>query len=140
MLTRVLHLETLLTFVSTTVMKSTAPEGVALYLREEGAFRRVIADVAPEARLFEVPQFVPDEVAKAIEAVRELVLADEVAREEASGTIHSLLAENNWSLLLPVLAEDALIAIVAPLGGGGLLSGISAAVRELKPDTRVYAA
>jgi threonine dehydratase len=31
-------------------------------------------------------------------------------------------------------------AIVAPLGGGGLLAGISAAVRELKPDTRVYAA
>jgi threonine dehydratase len=31
-------------------------------------------------------------------------------------------------------------AIVAPLGGGGLLSGIAAAVGELKPDTRVYAA
>ena len=31
-------------------------------------------------------------------------------------------------------------AIVAPLGGGGLLAGIAAAVGELKPDTRVYAA
>ena len=31
-------------------------------------------------------------------------------------------------------------AIVAPLGGGGLLAGISASVRALKPDTRVYAA
>jgi threonine dehydratase len=31
-------------------------------------------------------------------------------------------------------------AIVAPLGGGGLLSGIAAAVSELKPDTRIYAA
>jgi threonine dehydratase len=31
-------------------------------------------------------------------------------------------------------------AIVAPLGGGGLLAGIAAAVRQLKPDTRVYAA
>jgi threonine dehydratase len=31
-------------------------------------------------------------------------------------------------------------AIVAPLGGGGLLGGISAAIRELKPETRVYAA
>jgi threonine dehydratase len=31
-------------------------------------------------------------------------------------------------------------AIVAPLGGGGLLSGIAAAVGELKPDTRIYAA
>ncbi|HZR22582.1 MAG TPA: pyridoxal-phosphate dependent enzyme [Vicinamibacterales bacterium] len=31
-------------------------------------------------------------------------------------------------------------AIVAPLGGGGLLSGIAAVVRELKPSTRVFAA
>jgi threonine dehydratase len=31
-------------------------------------------------------------------------------------------------------------AIVAPLGGGGLLAGIAAAVRQVKPDTRVYAA
>jgi threonine dehydratase len=32
------------------------------------------------------------------------------------------------------------VAIVAPLGGGGLLSGIAAAVSELKPDTKIYAA
>jgi threonine dehydratase len=31
-------------------------------------------------------------------------------------------------------------AIVAPLGGGGLLSGISAVFRAIKPGTRVYAA
>ena len=31
-------------------------------------------------------------------------------------------------------------AIVAPLGGGGLLSGISAAVRELLPATKIFAA
>ncbi|PYR01396.1 MAG: pyridoxal-5'-phosphate-dependent protein subunit beta, partial [Acidobacteria bacterium] len=31
-------------------------------------------------------------------------------------------------------------AIVAPLGGGGLLAGIAAAVMAIKPDTRIYAA
>jgi threonine dehydratase len=31
-------------------------------------------------------------------------------------------------------------AIIAPVGGGGLLAGIAAAVRALKPDTRIYAA
>src|SRR5262249_10651276 len=30
--------------------------------------------------------------------------------------------------------------IVAPVGGGGLISGIAATVSELKPDTRIYAA
>jgi len=31
-------------------------------------------------------------------------------------------------------------AIVAPLGGGGLLAGIAAAVAELRPQTRIFAA
>ncbi len=31
-------------------------------------------------------------------------------------------------------------AVVAPLGGGGLLAGIAAAMRDLKPGTRIYAA
>jgi threonine dehydratase len=31
-------------------------------------------------------------------------------------------------------------AIVAPLGGGGLLAGLAAAVTALRPDTRIYAA
>ena len=31
-------------------------------------------------------------------------------------------------------------AVVAPLGGGGLLAGIAAAIRPLKPSTRIYAA
>ena len=31
-------------------------------------------------------------------------------------------------------------AIIAPLGGGGLLAGIGSAVRALKPGVRIYAA
>ena len=45
MLTRVLHLETLLGFISSTVVRSTAAEGVAVYLREDGVFRRAMVEV-----------------------------------------------------------------------------------------------
>ena len=31
-------------------------------------------------------------------------------------------------------------AVIAPLGGGGLLSGIACVLHELRPDARVYAA
>jgi hypothetical protein len=31
-------------------------------------------------------------------------------------------------------------AVIAPLGGGGLLAGIGAALRELRPDAKLYAA
>jgi threonine dehydratase len=47
----------------------------------------------------------------------------------------------NGTIALEILEDlPDVDAIVAPLGGGGLLAGISAAVGEMKPGTRVYAA
>ena len=47
----------------------------------------------------------------------------------------------NGTVALEILEDlPDVDAIVAPLGGGGLLSGLAAAVGGLKPDTRVYAA
>ena len=47
----------------------------------------------------------------------------------------------NATLALEILEDlPDVDAIVAPLGGGGLLAGIATAIRELKPDTRIYAA
>ncbi len=55
------------------------------------------------------------EVIAAVDAVQEPVLADEVARERETlgGALHDRLTETNWSLLLPVLSEDTLIAMIA---------------------------
>jgi threonine dehydratase len=47
----------------------------------------------------------------------------------------------NGTAALEILDElPDVDAIVAPLGGGGLLSGLAAAVGALKPDTNMYAA
>jgi threonine dehydratase len=47
----------------------------------------------------------------------------------------------NGTLGLEILEDlPDVDAIVAPLGGGGLVSGLAAAVRALKPETRIYAA
>jgi PAS domain S-box-containing protein len=115
MLTRVLHLDTLLTFISATVARSTAAEGVALYLREDGVFRCAVADTRPDSRHFATPPQAPVEVIAAVDAAQAPVLADEVARERetAAVALHERLSETNWSLLLPVLAEDTLIAMIA---------------------------
>jgi PAS domain S-box-containing protein len=55
------------------------------------------------------------EVVAAVDAAQAPILADEVARERETvgGALHDRLTETNWSLLLPVLAEDALIAMIA---------------------------
>jgi PAS domain S-box-containing protein len=115
MLTRVLHLDRLLAFISTTVVTSTAVEGVALYLRENGAFRCAVSERRSDAEQFEAPRLVAAEVVAALDAVREPLLADEVARERApeAAALHEQLVAANWGLLLPVLSDDGLIAMIA---------------------------
>jgi PAS domain S-box-containing protein len=114
-LTRVLHLETLLAFISTTVVRSTAAEGVALYLRTDGVFHCATSETQPGTRDFASPREAPFEVVAAVDVAREPILAHEVAREREKHItlLHERLTENNWSLLLPVLAEDSLIAVIA---------------------------
>lgn len=115
MLTRVLHLETLLAFIGTTVVRSTAAEGVALYLREDGRFLCAMAEAPPDGGRFKAPPEAPVEIVAAVDAVQAPVLADEVAREQGASAevLHERLREANWSLLLPVQAEDSLIAMIA---------------------------
>jgi hypothetical protein len=115
MLTRVLRLKTLLEFVGATVIRSTAVEGVALYVREDGVFRRAVTQSGSEPGQFIAPAEAPIEVVAAVDAAQAPVLADEVARERetAGGALYDRLTETNWSLLLPVLAEDTLIAMIA---------------------------
>jgi len=115
MLTRVLHLETLLAFIGTTVVRSTAAEGVALYLRDDGRFRCAMVETPPDVGRFKAPLEAPVEIVAAVDAAQAPVLADEVARERGAfpEALHERLREGNWSLLLPVQAEDSLIAMIA---------------------------
>jgi signal transduction histidine kinase len=114
-LTRVLQLNKLLAFISTTVVRSTAAEGVALYVREGDAFRCAAAETRDAVDHFEAPARAPADVIVALEGRGEPILADEVARERGAvmSALHDQLTDANWSLLLPVLSEDTLIAMIA---------------------------
>ena len=123
-LTRLLHLNKLLAFITTTVVGSTGASGAAIYLRENGVFWCAIAEVHENVGHFDAPAQASVEVMAALEALREPILTDELARER-DGTavlLHDELVRNNWSLLLPVLSEDTLIAVIAV---GPKLSGDS---------------
>jgi PAS domain S-box-containing protein len=123
-LTRVLHLNKLLAFITTTVIGSTGAWGVAIYLREDGVLRRAVAKTNDDAGHFEAPLLASSQITAALEKAREPVLTVELARERDAPalTVYAELAHNNWSLLLPVLSEDALIAVIAV---GPKLSGDS---------------
>jgi len=128
-----------------TVSAGNAAQGVAFAARQAGARCSVmVMDTAPETKI------------RAIERLGASIVRatyDECWRTvETHGSdrmrghfVHPFdddrfIAGNGTAAL--EIFEDLpdVDAIIAPLGGGGLLSGIGAVARELKPTTRVYAA
>lgn len=128
-----------------TVSAGNAAQGVALAAREVGARASVmVMDTAPETKI------------RAIERLGASIVRatyDECWRTvESHGSdrmrghfVHPFdddrFIAGNATIALEIFADlPDVDAIVAPLGGGGLLAGIAAAVAEVKPGTRVYAA
>jgi threonine dehydratase len=128
-----------------TVSAGNAAQGVALAARKLGARCSVmVMDTAPETKI------------RAIERLGASIVRatyDECWRTvEAHGsdrmTGHFLhpfdddrFIAGNATAALEILEDlPEVDAVIAPIGGGGLLAGIAAAMRELKPEARVYAA
>ena len=128
-----------------TVSAGNAAQGVAYAARQAGARCSVmVMDTAPDTKI------------RAIERLGATIVRasyDECWRTvEAHGSdsmtgyfVHPFdddrFIAGNATAGLEILEDlPDVDAIVAPLGGGGLLSGLAAAVGGLKPDTRVYAA
>jgi threonine dehydratase len=128
-----------------TVSAGNAAQGVALAARAVGARATVmVMDTAPETKI------------RAIERLGASIVR--ATYDECWRTVESHGSERMRGYFVHPFDDDRFIAgnatvaleiledlpdvdaIVAPLGGGGLLSGIAAAVAEIKPHIRVYAA
>lgn len=128
-----------------TVSAGNAAQGVAFAARQVGARCSVmVMDTAPDTKI------------RAIERLGATIVRatyDECWRTvETHGSdrmrghfVHPFdddrFIAGNATAGLEILEDlPDVAAIAAPLGGGGLLSGLAASVRALKPDTRIYAA
>lgn len=128
-----------------TVSAGNAAQGVALAAKKAGARCSVmVIDTAPETKF------------RAIEGLGATIVR--ASYDECWKTVEAHASDRMQGHFVHPFDDDRFIAgnatagleivedvpdvdaIVAPLGGGGLLSGIAAAVRELKPGTRIYAA
>jgi threonine dehydratase len=128
-----------------TVSAGNAAQGVALAARRAGAACSVmVMDTAPDTKI------------RAIESLGATIVR--ATYDECWRTVESRGSDRMTGHLVHPFDDDRFIAgngtagleiledlpdvdaIVAPLGGGGLLAGLAAAVRALKPDTRIYAA
>ena len=128
-----------------TVSAGNAAQGVALAARKVGAPCSVmVMDTAPDAKI------------RAIERLGAAIVR--ATYDECWRTVESHGSDRMHGHFVHPFDDDRFIAgnatagleiledlpdvdaIVAPLGGGGLLGGIYSAVRELKPGTRIFAA
>jgi threonine dehydratase len=128
-----------------TVSAGNAAQGVAFAARKAGVRCSVmVMDTAPETKL------------KAIERLGASIVR--CSYDECWRTVETHASDRMTGHFVHPFDDDQFIAgnataaleifedlpdadaIVAPLGGGGLLAGIAAAARELRPATRIYAA
>src|SRR6266508_4583818 len=128
-----------------TVSAGNAAQGVAFAARKAGARCSVmVMDTAPDTKIHAIERLgativraTYDECWRTVESHG----SDRMTGHFVHPFDDDRFIAGNATAGLEILEDlPDVDAIVAPLGGGGLLAGIAAAVRELKPDTRIYAA
>jgi threonine dehydratase len=128
-----------------TVSAGNAAQGVALAARKAGARCSVmVMDTAPETKLRAIDRLGARIVKATYAECWQTVEAHRSDRMEGH-FVHPFdddaFISGNGTAGLEIL-EDApdVDAVIAPVGGGGLLAGIGAAFRALRPEAAVYAA
>jgi threonine dehydratase len=128
-----------------TVSAGNAAQGVALAARTLGARCSVmVMDTAPDAKIRAIERLGATIVRASYDECWRTVVEHGSARMTGL-FVHPFdddrFIAGNGTVALEILEDlPEVDAIVAPLGGGGLLAGIAAAAGELRPETRIFAA
>jgi threonine dehydratase len=128
-----------------TVSAGNAAQGVALAARKAGAACSVmVMDTAPQTKLRSIERLGATIVKAPHEECWRTV--EQHGSERMTGQfVHPFdddqFISGNGTIGLEIIEDlPDVDAVIAPIGGGGLLSGIAAALRELRPEAKVYAA
>ena len=128
-----------------TVSAGNAAQGVALAARKVGARSSVLVmDTAPQTKLRAIERFgaaivqaTHDECWRTVEAHR----SDRMQGHFVHPFDDDHFISGNGTIGLEILEDlPDVDAVVAPLGGGGLLAGIACVMRSERPEASVYAA
>jgi threonine dehydratase len=128
-----------------TVSAGNAAQGVALAARLAGASCSVmVMDTAPETKLRAIERLgativkaTYDECWRTVEEHR----SDRMRGRFVHPFDDDDFISGNGTIGLEIVEDlPDVDAVIAPLGGGGLLAGTAAVVKALRPDARVYAA
>jgi threonine dehydratase len=128
-----------------TVSAGNAAQGVAFAARQVGARCSVmVMDTAPETKIRAIERLgasivraTYDECWRTVESHG----SDRMAGHFVHPFDDDQFIAGNGTAALEILEDlPDVDAVIAPLGGGGLLAGIASVLRELRPSARVYAA
>jgi threonine dehydratase len=128
-----------------TVSAGNAAQGVALAAREAGVPASVLViDTAPATKLAAIERLGAsivkaswDECWRAVETHR----SDRMTGHLVHPFDDDDFISGNGTAALEILEDVPDVdAIIAPIGGGGLLAGLGCVMRALRPEVRVYAA
>jgi threonine dehydratase len=128
-----------------TVSAGNAAQGVAFAARKVGARCSVmVMDTAPDTKIRAIERLGATIVRATYDECWRTVI-DHRSDRMRGYFVHPFdddrFIAGNGTAGLEILEDlPDVNAIVAPLGGGGLLAGIASAVQQIKPDTRLYAA
>jgi threonine dehydratase len=128
-----------------TVSAGNAAQGVALAARKLGARCSVmVMDTAPDTKIRAIERLGAAIVRASYDECWRAVVEHGSSRMTGA-FVHPFdddrFIAGNGTLALEIFEDlPDVDAIVAPLGGGGLLSGIAAAMSELRPGARIFAA
>ena len=128
-----------------TVSAGNAAQGVALAARMVGASCSVLVmDTAPQTKLNAIRKLGATIVQAPYEecwATVERHRSDKMSGHFVHPFDDDGFISGNGTIGLEIVEDlPDVDAVIAPLGGGGLLAGIACALEELRPDARVYAA
>jgi len=128
-----------------TVSAGNAAQGVALAARRAGAPCSVLVmDTAPKTKLDAIERLGATIVKASYEECWQAVerhRSDRMPGRLVHPFDDDRFISGNGTIGLEIVADlPDVDAVIAPLGGGGLLAGIACALRALRPETRIYAA
>jgi threonine dehydratase len=128
-----------------TVSAGNAAQGVALAARKAGAACSVLVmDTAPDTKLNAIKRLGATIVQAPFEECWRTVeqhRSDRMTGHFVHPFDDDRFISGNGTIALEIVDDlPEVDAVIAPLGGGGLLAGVACALRQLRPDARVYAA
>ena len=128
-----------------TVSAGNAAQGVALAARNAGAPCSVLVmDTAPDTKLRSIRRLGATIVQAPYEECWKTVenhASDRMQGQFVHPFDDDFFISGNGTIGLEIHEDVPNVdAVIAPIGGGGLIAGIGAAMRELKPDAKIYAA